>query len=138
VALAVVLAMAIPLLVYRPPEPDAPHELAQAEDRDAGTGVDGGPAGLGEEVLTAPVSSSAQPSSRLAVGLDMPRSSLPGQRRPNDSGQCPREEHIIINGGCWLALRDLQPPCGDDGYEWKGDCYSPVWIKQRLPTSDPP
>lgn len=72
------------------------------------------------------------------AGLDIPRRPFPGQLQPNEKGLCDRKAMVPINGGCWLRWRDLRPPCGDDGYEWKGDCYAPVWLKQRQPTSEPP
>jgi len=72
------------------------------------------------------------------VGLPMPEKSLPGQRNP----PCNRTGEVELRGSCWFPLRDIKPPCKEEGkedaYDWKGACYSPSYPAQRQPTSDPP
>jgi serine/threonine protein kinase len=137
VTLGVLLAMAIVAVLCPSPAVEAPNALARAEQQDAGTEEDGGTLGLGEEARTAPVSASAQPNSRRGVALDMPRKPLPGQLRTDGKGVCPIRGYVAINGGCWIAMRDVQAPCGEAGYEWRGDCYYPAFETQRPPTSEP-
>jgi hypothetical protein len=136
-AAGVLLAMGLFVVVSREQEPGATEELAPEQPRDAGSGLDGGTQGVGEEVLSAPVAARVQPHSRRAIELDMPRKPLPGQIKPDKKGVCLSRAQIVINGGCWHALRDARPPCGEDGYEWQGDCYTPVMEKLRQPTSEP-
>lgn len=118
------------------PSIEAP-AVAQGEARDGGS-EDGGTAGMGEEVLTAVVGSVMHPSSWVGLGLDMPRKPFPGQLKSDRNDRCPKQVQVAVNGGCWIALRDLRPPCGDEGYEWKGGCYYPVFDVPRQPTSDQP
>lgn len=50
-------------------------------------------------------------------------------------------EQVEVRGGCWYLLKG-QPPCKEegkeDGYAWKGACYTPSYPAQRQPTADPP
>jgi hypothetical protein len=121
--------------MHREAESEQRPVVVHAEAREAGL-EEGGTVGLGEEVLTAPVSSAAQPTSWSTLGLDMPRRPFPGQLKPDGHGQCPRKAQVAINGGCWIRLGDVRPPCAEEGYEWKGGCYYPVFDLPRQPTSD--
>ncbi|EAU69058.1 protein kinase [Stigmatella aurantiaca DW4/3-1] len=94
--------------------------------------------GLADAGLSEWTSLEGQPVSSNRIGLDMPRKPFQGQLRPNGSNRCPRQTQIAINGGCWVALRDAHPPCGGEGYEWKGGCYYPAYDMPRQPTSEPP
>jgi hypothetical protein len=90
------------------------------------------------------VGDSAEPASALdpkladnareKVGLPMPEDPLPNQRKP----PCTRRGEVEIHGGCWFALRDATPPCGDEAYAWKGACYLPSEPPQRQPAARPP
>ncbi|MDY7229324.1 serine/threonine-protein kinase [Hyalangium rubrum] len=119
---------------------EAPPPVAQAaeETPDAGVSWDGGTVGLADIVIAAPIASASQPQSRAGLWLDMPRRPFPGQLRPNGDGQCPRQAQVPVNGGCWIELARVKPPCGDEGYEWAGGCYYPVFDSARQPTSDDP
>ncbi|ADO74949.1 Protein kinase [Stigmatella aurantiaca DW4/3-1] len=119
------------------------HELAkeprslQRDERNAET-VDGGSAGLAEAVLTAPMAHSPIDRMRAGLGLDMPKRPFPGQLRPDGSGKCELRGQTAINGGCWLRVAEVEPPCEKAGYEWKGGCYYPVYDMPKIPTSSPP
>jgi serine/threonine protein kinase len=127
----VILALAVSPLSPHVPEP--PHEepvVSRAEAADAGT-PDGGPAGAGEEVLTAP---SVDPAMRVSLGITagMIKGPLPGQRKP----PClPSED--AIRGGCWRLIPDMKPPCETGYYEWDRECFLPIFSQKSQPTSDP-
>lgn len=89
--------------------------------------------GLGDG--TQPQRSGAQdaPIGSKAIALDMPKQPLPGQRRP----PCLRGERVI-HGACWRRYADIEPPCGDDVYEWQGGCYDAPIDRTRPPTSENP
>ncbi|MDC0714563.1 serine/threonine-protein kinase [Stigmatella sp. ncwal1] len=61
---------------------------------------------------------------------DMPSRPLKHQKRP----PCTRRGETEINGGCWVRL-DLELPCKDGGYEWKGRCYMPMGADERPDSS---
>ncbi len=75
---------------------------------------------------------------KLTVARALPETPLPGQSKP----PCKRAGEVAIHGGCWSALRDLKPPCKEEGkedaYDWKGGCYVPSYPVGREPTSDSP
>ncbi len=93
-----------------------------------------GPVGVGDTSLTLPVAPEEELSSRESLGLPMPDKPLEGQRR---APHCRPPGEVAINGGCWIAMRDMKPPCGDLFYEWKGGCYVPHHSRSREPTSEP-
>ncbi|MDY7227992.1 serine/threonine protein kinase [Hyalangium rubrum] len=107
---------------------------ASARDvsRDGGA-EDGGTSGLGQEVLTAPMAIAA-PVDRRGFELDMPGKLFKGQRR----APCQVRYEVEIRGGCWIPIRDIEPPCGDDSYEWKSVCYAPSFSAPRPATSEQP
>lgn len=38
-----------------------------------------------------------------------------------------------INGGCWVALKNVRPPCGDELYRHGDTCYRPVAADPNTP-----
>ncbi|ADO72858.1 Protein kinase [Stigmatella aurantiaca DW4/3-1] len=71
-------------------------------------------------------------SSWHAVALDMPKGPLKGQKRP----PCRPRWEVEVNKACWSQVGTVSPPCGAEGYEWKGFCYMPVVAPERPNTSD--
>jgi len=71
---------------------------------------------------------------KRGIGLPMPEGPLPDQRKP----PCGENGGKEIRGGCWHRLADGKPPCSDDAYAWKGECYVPARDVQRQPTSGAP
>ncbi|MDY7225010.1 serine/threonine-protein kinase [Hyalangium rubrum] len=69
-----------------------------------------------------------------AVGLPLPESPFPGQRRP----PCTKNGEVELRGGCWYELARATLPCREDAYEWKGACYLPSFPPRRQPTAHPP
>ncbi|MBN1209202.1 MAG: serine/threonine protein kinase [Myxococcaceae bacterium] len=116
------------------PEEEA-SALAEAEAPDAGVSRDGGTADLGDTAMTALAPSRDAPGSSKVIALEVPEEPLEGQRR----GPCDRGE-AEINGGCWAPWLTRTPPCGEEGYEWKGSCYIPRYEKKkpRPPTTKEP
>ncbi|ADO68302.1 Serine/threonine protein kinase [Stigmatella aurantiaca DW4/3-1] len=99
-------------------------------DENASAAVRGGTSGLAETVIENPVSAVPFISTRGGFGLEFPKKPLLGQRRPPG-----RRPQIEINGGCWLELLDVAPPCDDESYLYKGKCYEPHGLP-RLETSN--
>ncbi|MFL5346005.1 MAG: serine/threonine-protein kinase [Hyalangium sp.] len=98
---------------------------------------------VGDHAIGAPISTQESvplEDGRRAVGRPLPERPLDGQRRP----PCNRLGEVSISGGCWYRVPDILPPCKEegkeDGYAWKGACYTPSYPPQpqRQPTSDPP
>jgi eukaryotic-like serine/threonine-protein kinase len=73
---------------------------------------------------------SPTPPAAPAVADPMPSRALKGQKRP----PCRPRGEVEINGGCWVRL-DLELPCRDAGYEYKGKCYVPLIAEERPDTS---
>jgi hypothetical protein len=71
---------------------------------------------------------------KKGVGLPMPETPFPDQRKP----PCNRNGEVELRGGCWFVLRDATPPCSESAYEWKKACYVPSELPRRQPTSHPP
>ena len=116
----------------------------------------------GQEVASAASDSAAQKRSSVAVGDSArttpagpqapgrsddkkqgARAPLPGEPFPGQSKPpCKKAGEVEIRGGCWYALRDLKPPCKEEGkndaFLWKGACYGPSYPPGRPPTSNPP
>ncbi|SEK46076.1 Serine/threonine protein kinase [Stigmatella aurantiaca] len=70
------------------------------------------------------------PSVVPVVAYDMPSRALKGQKRP----PCRPRGEVEINGACWVRL-DLELPCREAGYEYKGKCYVPLIAEERPDTS---
>lgn len=86
---------------------------------------------LGEGSLTSrEVAQEATPGAE-PISRDMERQPLPGQRRP----PCQRKGALVINGGCWKLLANIEAPCDDDDYEWQGACYRPIFDRKRVPNT---
>jgi serine/threonine protein kinase len=97
--------------------------------------ADAGTSGLGVAASTISLNSFEAQAPNV-LGEEMPRRPFPGQVRSDANGKCPNKVHFVINGGCWLSMGNLKPPCGNEGYDWKGECYSPVLDTSRKPTSE--
>jgi predicted Ser/Thr protein kinase len=131
-ALVLGIWLVAPRLAPNGLQEEAPRQMAQSDAQDAG--VDGGTAGLGEEVLTAPMSVHVPVLEQASVAVDVPREPLRGQRRP----PCHPTGEVELHGGCWVQIGTTQAPCGTAGFEWDGKCYLPSFPTQRQPTSDTP
>jgi eukaryotic-like serine/threonine-protein kinase len=70
------------------------------------------------------------PAAVPVVAYDMPSRALKGQKRP----PCRPRGEVEINGACWVRL-DLELPCREAGYEYKGKCYVPLIAEDRPDTS---
>jgi hypothetical protein len=115
----------------RPPEEDrrpwiaTPEEVAQfAPD-----------AGVGDE---AQASFQEVPQAMVplyTLGMPMPKTPFPSQRRP----PCVDPEiQRVINGGCWVAIKGKEPPCGRSAFDYGDECFMPVYDAPRPPTSEEP
>jgi len=109
-------------------------EVARAEALGATMAPDAGTQGLGDSALTERGAVQGAPISSKVISLDMPKQPLPGQRRP----PCRSSWEEAIQGACWRPLAKIEPPCGDDAYEWQGACYDPSLDRTRPPTSQNP
>jgi serine/threonine protein kinase len=93
-------------------------------------------AGVVEEALTnvQDVPKAVVPT-LLSLGRPMPSKPFPGQRRP----PCvPRLEREIV-GGCWLGpIKDQAPPCGNQMFDYQGECFAASYDQSPLPTSGTP
>ncbi|MDC0713517.1 protein kinase [Stigmatella sp. ncwal1] len=99
---------------------------------------DAGSVSVGDTLLTAPNASHRAPPSAGSIALELPPRPLPGQSKPDANNRCPRRGQIAINGGCWVQLAMDADTCeanGEDGYLYKGRCYTPALTPQRQPTS---
>jgi hypothetical protein len=55
---------------------------------------------------------------------------LPGQK----VAPCDAEGgEAAINGNCWIALRDVKPPCGHRTFRHEDACYRPVAEDPKKP-----
>jgi hypothetical protein len=81
------------------------------------------------------VDQAAVPSGWESLGLPMPEKPFPGQRR---APHCRPPLEPNIRGGCWIAVLNERPPCGDVSYEWKDICYVPSFMSNQQPTSELP
>ncbi|MDY7230288.1 serine/threonine protein kinase [Hyalangium rubrum] len=99
---------------------------------------DAGTSAVGDTSLTAPLASAHVPASREAVALDESPKLFPGQRKPDAKGQCPDQEQVAINGGCWVNVAMGADACERNGYVYlQGKCYAPSFAPPRKPTSEP-
>jgi hypothetical protein len=96
------------------------------------------------QALTAGLGDSLQPADSLPVnpeevlpviGLEMPRTPFKGQRTPGRDGKCPWRSETPINGGCWMGMK-MEPPCGQEAYEYEGVCYRPTFPAKPEPRSE--
>jgi serine/threonine protein kinase len=89
--------------------------------------------GLADEEGAMDESDKQSSADEQGIAIDMPKDPLPGQhRRP-----CLKPA-VQIQGGCWIELEGVTPPCGDRGYDWKDKCYWPLLGRPRPSTSQPP
>jgi hypothetical protein len=59
----------------------------------------------------------------------IPKFTLPGQKvAPCDAGI----GEVAINGNCWVALRDVKPPCGRL-FRHEDACYRPIAAEPKKP-----
>jgi eukaryotic-like serine/threonine-protein kinase len=106
--------------------------LAEFIDSPSSLG-EGGTTGVADaSVVEVPVSIVSREPEPGGLALEMPKAPLPGQRRP----PCARFQ-IHIQGGCWVEVPHVSPPCGES-YDWKGACYYPVAAPPRTSTSEKP
>jgi serine/threonine protein kinase len=108
--------------------------MAQVEAPGAESAPDGGTRGLGDDSVTTRVDSQGVPVALESVSRDVPPQPVPGQHRP----PCRRKGEVPINGGCWVLQANVEPPCGDEEYEWQGSCYRAAGVRSRPPTSKQP
>jgi hypothetical protein len=120
-ALAAAVALA---LVARP---RSGSEASRKMLADAGAAAQLAPAAAAQPVAMAP-----RPA-LVALALPMPKEPFKGQARPDKAGKCEGAAERAIRGGCWVALRDLSPPCDNRSYEYQGGCYLPVWPPLKEP-----
>ena len=133
ITLVVVLTVMLILPSSQPPYPERPMVMP-VEAPDEGGAPDGGTRGLGDDALAARVEIPRIPLAAKALSLDLPKEPVPGQRRP----PCDRKGAKVIQGGCWILLAEVEPPCGHNEYEWQGACYAPMIDRTRPPTSEQP
>lgn len=98
-----------------------------------------GTAGLGDARTDDRLLASLQntPSAGIApqwIGRPMPPVPFNNQRKP----PCEPRMETAINGGCWISIGRMDPPCGAKAFEWEGQCYTPSFDILRQPTSDQP
>ncbi|WP_375766841.1 hypothetical protein NR798_34865 [Archangium gephyra] len=60
----------------------------------------------------------------------LPREPFKGQKRP----PCNRRIEVEINGACW-GPHKLKAPCPEELYEYKGECYVPLFSARPPPQS---
>jgi serine/threonine protein kinase len=114
-------------------QPEMP-AMAQVEVPGAESVPDGGTRGIGDDSLTTREDSQGVPVAPESVSQEVPPQPLPGQHRP----PCRRRGEVVINGGCWVHQTNIEPPCGEEEYEWQGACYRASGVQSRKPTSKQP
>ncbi|MFL5347041.1 MAG: serine/threonine-protein kinase [Hyalangium sp.] len=87
--------------------------------------------GVGDEVLTSAVNVPRAGVPASAMGLPMPKTPRPGQRKP----PCERGE-TAINGACWVAVDKEKPPCGPKMFDYEDHCYFASYDAPRQPSSE--
>ena len=93
------------------------------------------PVQLGPVGAVMPVAMAPRVPLWAALGLDMPKVPFKGQVRPDASGKCELPYEVAINGGCWVQIGNLPPPCRTSAYEHGGACYLPSWPAPKGDTS---
>jgi serine/threonine protein kinase len=117
-----------------PVEP-AGQEPARATQDWHAPAVDTPDAGVSEEALASAQGIPRTGVPAYAIGLPMPKSPFPGQRKP----PCDPRTQRAINGGCWTGpIGTERPPCGSSAFDHDDGCYVPFFDAPRAPTSDPP
>ncbi len=118
-----------------PPQEEIP-DVAQVAPAKEEEQRDGGSAGLGEGISSASVTEATgkmPPHKTAGFAKEVPKTPMAGQRRP----PC-KAWQVEIRGGCWYEAGRAKPPCEDGTYQWEGNCYEPIFLSQREPTSDEP
>jgi hypothetical protein len=77
----------------------------------------------------------AKPPSGGAITEEVPKQPLPGQRKPDAKGRCPKKQ-VAINGGCWLKVDFDVDECRGNVYVYRSGCYLPALVSTRQPTSN--
>lgn len=100
-----------------------------------------GTSDLGDSAPTVPLASVHVPPAPESIAQDtLPKPST-DQLRPDAKGQCPEQEQVPLNGGCWMELRTTDAKaCERSGYVFfKARCYAPALAPRRKPqpTSEP-
>lgn len=135
-AAAVVVAI---LLWPRERQPVSTEEDRRgAEQSAAEEQRDGGVIYVGDTATTSAQSFVQAPAGR-GIALEVPPKPLPGQLKPDGTGQC-RKGLVALNGGCWLKVEvgDLENCRGlKNGVVFKAGCYAPIFPTDREPTSAP-
>ncbi|MFY0529762.1 hypothetical protein ACN28I_43565 [Archangium gephyra] len=129
-ALAGVAAMCAVIFVLvrmasAPPDSAAPMAGAAPESVSHAEPMDGGmPMPFKSAWLT-----DTMPEGR-AFADPLPREPFKGQKRP----PCNRRIEVEINGACW-GPHKLKAPCPEELYEYKGECYVPLFSARPPPQS---
>jgi len=89
--------------------------------------------GVAEEALLSVQQSPRPTSPSNAVGLPMPKTPFPGQKKP----PCEADFELVALGACWLVL-GKKPPCGAGAHEYDGKCVRASFASSRPPTSGQP
>jgi eukaryotic-like serine/threonine-protein kinase len=90
-------------------------------------------AGVGEKALLSVEQPSHPVSVTYGVGLPMPKTPLPGQKKP----PCEPDYELAALGACWVILKK-EPPCGAGAHDYDGQCVRASFNAPRLPTSGEP
>ena len=112
------------------PPVEATTEEKKTEERNARAAA-GGTGNLGEAALAVESGEPMAQTSQEAVATAMPKSPLPGQRRP----PCGLRGALEIRGGCWFIHETMKPPCQDGLYELDKGCYEPHMSTKRPPSA---
>jgi hypothetical protein len=95
-----------------------------------------GPVSVGETAMSSSDGAAKAPSG-AALSEEATKQPLPGQRKPDAKGRCPRTQ-VAINGGCWVKVDLGADECRGTVYLWyQGGCYGPAFEPARRPTSAP-
>lgn len=123
------LAAAV-LEVRRPhPEPE-PRVVEEQRYMPSPEAPDGG---VADDALTSAVNMPRAGVPISAVGIPMPKTPRPGQRKP----PCERGE-TAINGACWVEVGREKPPCGSKMFDYEDHCYFASYDAPRQPSSQEP
>jgi hypothetical protein len=97
---------------------------------------EGGAVGLGDAVSAASTATSPERATREMLAEEALPEPRPGQARPDAKGQCPRKQHVALNGGCWMPLKEGSTKCEDlSGDMLEGTCFVPIFPPGRRPAS---
>jgi hypothetical protein len=89
------------------------------------------------DAAMSPSDAVAKAPSRESITEEVPKQPLPGQRKPDAKGRCPRMQ-FVISGGCWTKVDlDVEQCRGNLFYVYQGGCYVPAFESVRKPTSAP-